>query len=686
MTSIYCSQGHPSLAGNRFCQQCGEPLNPLAAGPYQGLLLGERYRVSRELGHGGFGRTYLAEDTNRFNEPCVLKEFAPQVAGTYALQKAEELFAREAGVLYKLQHPQIPRFRELFRANLGGQGRLFLVQDYVEGPTYDALLQARRQQGYGFNEMEIIQLLHQVLPVLAYIHSVGVIHRDISPDNLIQRNIDGLPVLIDFGGVKQVAATIASQMQSSATNAPTLTRLGKVGYAPEEQMRSGIAAPPSDLYALAVTVLVLLTGREPQDLQDPQTLAWNWQPWVRLSPVLEGVLGRMLATRPGDRYPSAQAVLQALDGGPDSLPPQVVPSFVPTHPTATQAVQPGNDDLNPEPIAPRPSTSPARTLATLALMAGLTIAGWWAGTRWLAPLLRPAPRPTNPVVTQPTPKPTEPYSAEEQTRKQQLSDRRSNLGLDYKFYISLVNQLFYQKYPEQKGRTLGQGPEDATARAQWDQVASSLMDRLEALSPEARSNLGRYSATDRDRWKAIASQLNLSRRALYELADGVFFHLFPEQPPQNLLDQPIGQVWQGIVADQLQAAESGKTLEKLAFDPDRLTQQVRGSLATGAGKVYLLRLQKGQDIRLRLQADSGSARLSFYPPTSKAAALLQASRQTEWAGKLTRSGYYEIVVIAAGNDPVTYQLEIRTPKLDAANSDAANSDATNSGSFSPPPP
>ncbi|MCL6436100.1 MAG: protein kinase, partial [Leptolyngbyaceae cyanobacterium HOT.MB2.61] len=162
---------------------------------YQGGIVGKtlssRYRVLRELGQGGFGRTYLAEDINRFHEPCVLKEFAPQVQGSRDLQKAEELFEREAGILYQLQHPQIPRFRELFRAEFQGRGRLFLVQDYVEGPTYQAILRSRQSQGFCFSETEVTQLLFQLLPVLTYIHERGVIHRDISPDNLIWRSADG---------------------------------------------------------------------------------------------------------------------------------------------------------------------------------------------------------------------------------------------------------------------------------------------------------------------------------------------------------------------------------------------------------------------------------------------------------------------------------------------------------------
>jgi serine/threonine protein kinase, bacterial len=230
MTNLYCSKGHENYPGTRFCLKCGEKLmdNFITQGIQPGLTLSDRYLIVRQVGQGGFGRTYLAEDINRFRELCILKEFSPQVQTPYVLQKAEELFQREANVLYQLQHPQIPRFREMFRVNQAGKEYLFLVQDYVEGETYSALLSYRIQQGLRFTEAEIRQLLQQILPILHYIHSLGVIHRDISPDNLILRSVDKLPVLIDFGGVKQVAAVVASQyyQPGEVPSQPPATLLG----------------------------------------------------------------------------------------------------------------------------------------------------------------------------------------------------------------------------------------------------------------------------------------------------------------------------------------------------------------------------------------------------------------------------------------------------------------------------
>ena len=303
-------------------------------------ILNSRYRVLRQLGHGSFGRTYLAQDINRFDELCVLKEFAPQLQGTFALSKAQELFEREAEVLYRLQHPQIPKFRELFHYQHQGKGHLLLVQEYIEGQTYHDLVNNCSQRKI-FGEAEISRLLNQLLPVLEYIHSMGVIHRDISPDNLILRSSDRLVVLIDFGSIKEIATKVQSQLIKTAPKTQALsligTVLGKSGYAPPEQMETGIVCTHSDLYALAATAVVVLTGKDPQQLIDPNSYQWHWQhviedtamrsesfrasrhevsalgqEAVAFSPRLAWVLTTMLSPKPSDRFSTATEVRQAL--------------------------------------------------------------------------------------------------------------------------------------------------------------------------------------------------------------------------------------------------------------------------------------------------------------------------------------------------------------------------------------
>ena len=268
-----------------------------------GTVLQNRYRIIQILGQGGFGRTYLAEDQRRFNELCAIKELISTATEALAWKKAQELFHREAAILYQIEHPQVPRFRERFEQDQ----RLFLVEDYVAGQTYRTLLAERQAVGKTFTEAEVLQLIQLLLPVLEHIHSRGIIHRDISPENIILRDSDAKPVLIDFGVVKE----LAERLRSPNSPMPETT-VGKLGYSPSEQMQTGGAYPSSDLYALAVSAIVLLTGKEPRDLFDENQLTWNWQRWVRVNPRFAQVLNRMLNHIPSDRYQSAANVSQAL--------------------------------------------------------------------------------------------------------------------------------------------------------------------------------------------------------------------------------------------------------------------------------------------------------------------------------------------------------------------------------------
>jgi serine/threonine protein kinase len=263
-----------------------------------GTILENNYKIISELGQGGFARTYLAANLRRFNENCVLKQFAPQTGAN--LVKASELFEREANVMYNLNHDQIPRFREQFKARTSAGEFLFIVQDYVDGDNYSEMIDRR---GKLLSEKEACEFLQQILPVLEYVHSLDVIHRDISPDNIICRKTDGKPVLIDFGAVREAAAKYS---QASATV------IGKVGYAPEEQMRRGQVSPSSDLYALAATTLSLLTGEQPEKLYNTQLATWDWSRHIKLSGSMNKLLKKMLSYRPDKRYPSASAVLAAL--------------------------------------------------------------------------------------------------------------------------------------------------------------------------------------------------------------------------------------------------------------------------------------------------------------------------------------------------------------------------------------
>jgi serine/threonine protein kinase len=488
---LYCSQGHENESNNRFCCNCGRRL-PLAVGQ----ILDRRYRLVSHLGQGGFGRAYEAEALHRFGEHCVLKEFAPQVQGVAELAKAQELFHREAGALHKLKHPQLPGFWELFQVDFGaGNGCLFFVQDYIEGQTYFDLLKS----GMRLNEAEIIQFLRQMLAVLAYIHSQGVIHRDISPDNIIRRNSDHLPVLIDFGGVKQIAATAVAKF----TQIGRATCLGKKGYAPEEQLRKGEVFINSDLYSLAVTALVLLTGKEPQHLYDTYQGTWRWEQEIKISSQLKTVLQKMVAHQPGERFANAEAVLQNL---PSPAPPSyqliqqnnavtphfkqtsvlkaIAPRFSQVSKILTLVVAPKAKpapvvvaaNLNQPVVAPKPYIKkPAQFLSSLvsltlklAVGAGIVLMTGWAGWAVMNSVIRS----TKLDFVQKSPNSP---NASETTRTEKLLSRRQALGISEIAFNNGVNQQFYAKHPELNGRPLTNAPKDAVLREEWYKIAEEFL-------------------------------------------------------------------------------------------------------------------------------------------------------------------------------------------------------------------
>lgn len=272
-----------------------------------GTSIDNRYRIEKVLGQGGFGRTYLASDEQRFGEVCVLKEFVPSISSKSTVEKSRALFEREAKVLYQINHPQIPKFL----ASFAQMGRLFIVQEYIDGKTYFNLLCERLQQGKSFSEAEVIQWLRDLLPVLSYLHERNIVHRDISPDNIILPNYQAQPMLIDFGLVKQTWTQIWAADADSSSDLDK-SFVGKYGYAPPEQIRRGQCYPCSDLYALGVTALVLLTGKEPSLLIDSESLEWQWHPYVKTSYQLDRILDKMLAEKPKNRYQTAQEVLADL--------------------------------------------------------------------------------------------------------------------------------------------------------------------------------------------------------------------------------------------------------------------------------------------------------------------------------------------------------------------------------------
>ncbi len=209
-------------------------------------MLVNRYRIIRELGDGGFGKTYVAEDTHMpSNRYSVIKQLKPMNQGSEIYKIVQDRFLREAAILEQLGggSNQIPSLYAYFESN----GQFYLVQEYIEGDTLSKKL---RTQGKLSSDV-VKDILINILPVLEYVHSRGIVHRDIKPENIIIRNADNLPVLIDFGAVKETMQTIVSEadtLRSSIMTGKSSIVIGTPGFMSSEQCRE-------DQYLVAIFML-----------------------------------------------------------------------------------------------------------------------------------------------------------------------------------------------------------------------------------------------------------------------------------------------------------------------------------------------------------------------------------------------------------------------------------------------
>ena len=318
------------------CQTCGTK-----------LLLNDRYHVMRALGQGGFGATFLASDTSLPGEPkCVIKQLRPAATAPAAFEMARSLFMREAKTLGKIgNHPQIPQLLNFFEHNQ----EFYLVQEFVDGLT----LKAEVKKNGPYSEATTRQFLSEALPILEYVHSNKVIHRDIKPDNLIRRAQDKRLVLIDFGAVKD---QVSPAFGGSDQTALTAVSVGTPGYAPPEQL-SLRPVYASDVYALGATCIYLLTGRSPKDLDyHPSTGEMMWNKYVHISAHFSNVLKKMLEIAVRNRYQKADDILRALDLEPylDDL-AQSMSSPVSNEPTRPDPMisRRGMGGIGSTPISPR---------------------------------------------------------------------------------------------------------------------------------------------------------------------------------------------------------------------------------------------------------------------------------------------------------------------------------------------
>lgn len=265
------------------------------------ILVG-RYQIVKHLGRGGFGETFIAQDTHLPGKPeCVVKKLKTQSTDSLNLQTARRLFDTEAQVLHKLgNHNQIPQLL----AYLEDNQEFYLVQEFIVGHDLNQELIPGEKK----DEQQVISLLIEILQILDFVHQQQVIHRDINPGNILRREKDNKLVLIDFGAVKQISTQIFTPQGKTKSTVV----IGTPGYIPAEQAQ-GAPKFNSDIYALGIIGIQALTGLTPEELEkDEETHEIIWQDRARVSPELEQILDMMVRYDFRQRFSSVAVVLESL--------------------------------------------------------------------------------------------------------------------------------------------------------------------------------------------------------------------------------------------------------------------------------------------------------------------------------------------------------------------------------------
>lgn len=391
-----------------------EPPSTLVGSLPAGTRLHE-YVIERVLGHGGFGITYLAHDTN-LDKKVAIKEYLPNDLAARApdstvtvrspesreaFQWGLESFIKEARVLGKFSHASLIQVHRYFEAN----DTAYFVMDYAQGVTLAAVM---RTEG-ALSEERLRRILFPILNGLEEVHRLGVLHRDIKPDNIILRE-GSLPVLIDFGAARQTLSTMTRSVMSVLT----------AGYAPIEQYAtSGNQGPWTDIYAIGAVAYRALSGQKPVDAinrirNDPMVPASSLGRG-RYADSFLAAIDWALAVNPEDRPSSVAEFKRALDGQlTPPLPAQG--AATPRHAAARPPWRPVDEGDGPTTIRRKreESTKGSRWAVGAGILAGTLVLGLVA-TSVLMRSRPPAPAATEPAssaAAEPTPNPAAPVQAD----------------------------------------------------------------------------------------------------------------------------------------------------------------------------------------------------------------------------------------------------------------------------------
>ena len=566
-----------------------------------GQLIGGRYRLESPLSEGGAqGDLWQARDTLVADAPAAVRRLGP---GSHQ-QQARQLWARLQGVL----HPQVPRVG----AAISEGDDLWLVREWQAGRTYQELLASRQERQLVFGAGEVLLLLRQLLPVLVALHSQDLFHGDLTPANLLRRDRDGQPVLLDFG--------LLGGAEGGLVGATP-------GYAPPELLRGVSPQPWMDLHALGVTALVLLSGDGPERLLDPQTLEWRWPSALDAEPALRQQLARMVSPDPAQRFATAAEALMALQElpMPETTGPVpradrtvvLVPTSAPPSPSVPDngwEAETNLEDTDLEPEAPMPPQQPSRRpssapptpararkmereeqaegglwsvlLALIVSAVAGTALGWW----WLSRGGGAPPSPTGtPSVTESAPS----LPPGEVDQREQLVSRLRALQVDRGWFLDLVNASLLAQYPERRGRLPSDSLEDAPLRKAWSGLAEDWLARVEQLPMALRRRLGSFTGSDWDQRQKSLSQQGLSSEVLQQLISGSAQNLLPGRSSGGIPEEPYRQLWY---------AAAIQVLENLSIEPiearPQLTQLLAADVPANGARLFPIRLPQGHALVL----------------------------------------------------------------------------------------
>ena len=275
-----------------------------------GEVLRGRYKIRKVIGQGGMGCIYLADDLRLEGRQCALKEVEhDRTLPQELIREARDQFLREATVLARLDHPNLPKVSDFFSI----AARDYLVMDFVPGKDLRTLMNESKQAGDFLPENDVLSWANQLADALQYLHDQDppILHRDIKPSNL-KLTPSGLLKLVDFGLVKLLAP--------GEVTITVLQGQGTALYTPIEQYGgdSGHTSVQSDIYAFGATLYHLLTNRPPVNARerflDPEGLVPPRQINPAVSPRTERAILWAMSLHPAERPQTVEAFRQALLG------------------------------------------------------------------------------------------------------------------------------------------------------------------------------------------------------------------------------------------------------------------------------------------------------------------------------------------------------------------------------------